>query len=610
MNLRYKSVLLLVSCAVALNVARPAAAAEPQWVEIQSPHFSVVTDAGEKRGREVAMRFEQMRAVFGTLLSKVNVNIPVPLQIVAFRNTKEFRQVAPLWNGKPVELDGLFQGGEDRSFIMLDMSTESPWSVVFHEYAHQLMSGVLTARVDPWFEEGFAEYFSSIEVDGKEARVGKFPDSTYHILQQQGLVKVADLFRVQQNSSTYNESGDHRTTFYAESSLVMHYLYDKTLVPKLSDYFAWKIERGAPVEEALVKSFGMNSTQFDKALREYLNEGRYRYYALPTPTSIVSKDYLAKPLSATDSSAVMADIHLHSRDYREKAIAEFQAILKTEPNNPAACRGLGYAYLQKQDFTQAGDYFKRAAQADSKDPRVHYYSAMLMSRQSGLKGNSNLPEMTKELQTAIALDPNFADPYMLLSFAQMQAGDATAALASIQKAVALSPRNDNYQFNLAQMYLSNRKTDEAVAILLTLQKSGSPEIASRAGISLGQALEYRDAIKASGANPPQDDHELRTRGATPVETPISGAATTIVVNKSPVRFLKGVIKAVECSSPTSATLMVVAGTKSWEMQVADRKHVPLIGTDEFSCSWNRQKVALNYRPTGNLAGSVVSIEIQ
>ena len=610
MNLRYKSVLLLVSCAVALNVARPAAAAEPQWVEIQSPHFSVVTDAGEKRGREVAMRFEQMRAVFGTLLSKVNVNIPVPLQIVAFRNTKEFRQVAPLWNGKPVELDGLFQGGEDRSFIMLDMSTESPWSVVFHEYAHQLMSGVLTARVDPWFEEGFAEYFSSIEVDGKEARVGKFPDSTYQILQQRGLVKVADLFRVQQNSSTYNESGDHRTTFYAESSLVMHYLYDKTLVPKLSDYFAWKIERGAPVEEALEKSFGMNSTQFDKALREYLNEGRYRYYALPTPTSIVSQDYLAKPLSATDSSAVMADIHLHSRDYREKAIAEFQAILKTEPNNPAACRGLGYAYLQKQDFTQAGDYFKRAAQADSKDPRVHYYSAMLMSRQSGLKGNSNLPEMTKELQTAIALDPNFADPYMLLSFAQMQAGDATAALASIEKAVALSPRNDNYQFNLAQMYLSNRKTDEAVAILLTLQKSGSPEIASRAGISLGQALEYRDAIKASGANPPQDDHELRTRGATPVETPISGAATTIVVNKSPVRFLKGVIKAVECSSPTSTTLMVVAGTKSWEMQVADRKHVPLIGTDEFSCSWNRQKVALNYRPTGNLAGSVVSIEIQ
>jgi hypothetical protein len=105
----------------------PVFAGESQWVEVRSPNFSVVTDAGEKRGREVAMRFEQMRAVFGALMTKANVNLPVPLQIVAFRNTKEMRQVAPLFNGKPTQVAGLFQGGEDRSFIMLDMSVENPW---------------------------------------------------------------------------------------------------------------------------------------------------------------------------------------------------------------------------------------------------------------------------------------------------------------------------------------------------------------------------------------------------------------------------------------------------------------------------------------------------
>lgn len=35
---------------------------EQEWVEVHSPNFSVVTDAGEKKGRQVAMRFEQMRA--------------------------------------------------------------------------------------------------------------------------------------------------------------------------------------------------------------------------------------------------------------------------------------------------------------------------------------------------------------------------------------------------------------------------------------------------------------------------------------------------------------------------------------------------------------------
>src|SRR5262249_23352507 len=152
--------------------------------------------------------FEQMRAVFGALMTRLKVNLPVPVQIVAFRNSKEMRQFAPIFNGKPTEVAGLFQPGEDRSFIMLDMSVENPWTVVFHEYAHKLMEGNLRIQTAPWFEEGFAEFFSSIEVDSKEARVGKIPDQTYVILEQLGVIRVNDLFRVQHYSKTYNESGD------------------------------------------------------------------------------------------------------------------------------------------------------------------------------------------------------------------------------------------------------------------------------------------------------------------------------------------------------------------------------------------------------------------
>lgn len=101
--------LLLVTVLV-LAVWLPAASADSHWVEVKSPHFSVVTDAGEKHGREVAIRFEQMRSVFGALMVKAHVELPVPLQIVAFRNSKEFRQIAPLWHGKPVQDAGLFMG--------------------------------------------------------------------------------------------------------------------------------------------------------------------------------------------------------------------------------------------------------------------------------------------------------------------------------------------------------------------------------------------------------------------------------------------------------------------------------------------------------------------
>jgi len=63
--------------------ALPSHAAD-KWVEVRSPHFVVATDAGEKRGREVAQRFEQMRAIFGQLMLKDKVKARFQLQLHKF----------------------------------------------------------------------------------------------------------------------------------------------------------------------------------------------------------------------------------------------------------------------------------------------------------------------------------------------------------------------------------------------------------------------------------------------------------------------------------------------------------------------------------------------
>jgi len=54
--------------------------------------------------------------------------------------------------------------------------------------------------------------------------MGRVPEETYGILQQTGLMKIVDLFRVQQNPGIYSESGDRRSGFYTQSSMVVHYL--------------------------------------------------------------------------------------------------------------------------------------------------------------------------------------------------------------------------------------------------------------------------------------------------------------------------------------------------------------------------------------------------
>ena len=600
---------------ITLCGAPTAFAGEPQWVEVRSPNFSVVTDAGEKRGREVAMRFEQMRAVFGALITRANVNLPVPLQIVAFRNTKEMRQVAPLFNGKPTQLAGLFQGGSDRSFIMLDLSVENPWVVVFHEYAHQLMNGTLPGGTAPWFEEGFAVYFSSIEVDSKEARVGRIPDNDYAILRQVGMMRIADLFRVQQNSSTYNESGDHRTTFYVESGMLMHYIYDNQLLPKVATYFDLKENKHLTVEDAIQKAFGMSAAQFDKALGSYVSSGHYRYYPISVPANISSSNYTVAPLSSAAGNAVLADIHLHSPDYRERAVGEFQEILKSDPRNAAACRGLGYAYLQKHDFTQSAEYFKRASELDPKDPRVHYYNALLIAREGGFGGGADLSAMIRELETAISLDPGFADSYAILAFAQSGSGDPAKAVATMHKALTISPRNENYLFNLASLYLANRQPDQAIAVLQSLRATNNPELASRVAGALVQAQQFREMVEdGTAAYHPgalQSEEESETRDDRQIDSKLSvEPLTKAQANTGTAKFVRGVLDGVDCSADPSAILTVVSGSQTMKMKIADKSHVVIIGADHFSCSWFKLKVAVNYREGNPGEISVISLELE
>jgi tetratricopeptide (TPR) repeat protein len=264
--------------------------------------------------------------------------------------------------------------------------------------------------------------------------------------------------------------------------------------------------------------------------------------------------------------------------------------LKQDPNNAAAARGLGYAYLQARKFNQAEEYFRRAAKENSNDPRVHYYSALLMNQDSGDHADSS--EMTRELETAIALDPTFADAYMLLGYASMRAGDMPKALANMKKAVSLSPRNLNYRFNLAQVYLTNRQPDEGIAIFRALTKSSDPIIAQRAQDSIAQAEEFKAAMQAANAAPvivrreaPNNVNDDALMESARIEkTAANQQPVATVPAPTPIKFLKGTIRGVDCSSSPAATLTVDSGNQAWTMKVLDSKHVLLLGADSFSWS--------------------------
>jgi tetratricopeptide (TPR) repeat protein len=327
---------------------------------------------------------------------------------------------------------------------------------------------------------------------------------------------------------------------------------------------------------------------------------------------VAPERFTVTTVSPADAKAVLADIHLHSPDYQEKALAELQEVLQMQSGNAAALRGLGYLYLQRQELDHAAEYFRQASEHDSKDPRVHYYNAVLLNRHSDIAGADRMAEMKKECEVAVALDPDLADAYALLGLAQLSLGEQEKGLQAMKKAVELSPRNESYQFNLANFYMMVRKKDEAAEIFKELARSNNPEIAARASSELERTESYQ--LEAETASQPdslstraQDAESVRVSERAPE---VSGPAPVVVLASGPVHFMKGKVTEVDCSSSPKAVLSILTGGKTRKMYIENSEHVIVIGADHFSCDWKNVRVAVNFRDRSDGEGDVFSVELQ
>jgi len=183
-------------------------------------------------------------------------------------------------------------------------------------------------------------------------------------------------------------------------------------------------------------------------------------------------------------------------------------------------------------------------------------------------------------------------------------GKPEEALKAMVKAVNLNPQNVGYRFNVANLYLQMRNFDRAAAALKALQTSSDPEVVSHAQYALQKVEEAKQAEAEVKAEP------ARARAFLPGQPSSSPQPVVVPAPPGSINFAKGKILGVDCSAKPAAVLQLLVGSKTWKLHVGDTGHVVVIGADEFSCSWANQRVAVNYRKTGEGTGEVVSVEIQ
>jgi tetratricopeptide (TPR) repeat protein len=628
--------------------------AEPKWLECRSAHFTVMTDAGDKKGREITLRFEQMRAVFGQLLMRKKLTMPVPLTIFAINDEQQYLKMAPLHDGRPIDAPGFFVPGEDHQFIVLNVSQEDPWRAITHQFAHLLLN-YNYPPTQRWFDEGFAEYFSSLRLSNKQAEIGSDPElaspvsedvlgnqsevrnspkSLTELLSGWVWLSVPDLFNMRHDPTSYEE-GTHHTLFYAQSWMVMHYILNKDQLTATGTYFDLVQNQKVPVDEAIQQAYGMSSAQFDKAVKDYFRSlkqlvadqdavrqgasqntrpGIYQFAAPLGPDEVVID---AKEISEADALAQMAEVMVRHPDRREQGLREIDSVLKMtdkkgQPvDNEIAHRALAWVHLDRKEFPGAAEELGNAAALEPRDVWNRYYLALLKYKTAQTKHEEiqGLANMMIDLKVTIDWYPDFAEAYNMLAMARIEGGGAASALESIKLAIALSPRNEQYIFNLGQIQETGKKWDAARAIFERLQSSANPQIAAAASHQLEELATVKkygispSAPKRASQSSPFDEleQEAQKRAQAPDQ---SGP------DKRPTQFVKGTLTSVDCSRAPAAVLTVNTGSKSLKLRTPDYKSLLVIGEDGLSCDWRNRRVSINYKAGGATDGDLVSLEMQ
>ncbi len=452
-------------------------AAKDKWLKINSKHFTLIGNASEKDIRTVGTKLEQFRSVFSQLFPRVNVESPVPITVIVFKNKSSYVPFMPGYNGKVNEVAGYFQSGQDVSYITLtsEFNEQNPFHVIFHEYVHSLTHDS-TANVPPWFGEGIAEFYSMFEVSDKDKKVQLGAPISNHVffLRESKFLALQQLFAVNHDSPDYNER-DKKGVFYAESWALIHYLMlgnNGQRRPQLMQFVDY-INSDMPVAEAFTKAFQTDFAALEAELKKYIGNSRYPVLTFTSKEKLTFDDEMAAAVEISEAEANfhLGDLLAHQR--RTDAEKYLQTAIQLDPTFAPAYASLGLLRTYTGNTDEALKYLEKAVTYDKagKNHLVYYYYAQaLLQKEQGVGNAIKSGEFDKQkaalirtnLIRAIEIKPTFAHAYSSLAFVNLVSGEElNETITLLKRAMQMAPGDHNLGFQLAQIYMRQEKYDLA-----------------------------------------------------------------------------------------------------------------------------------------------------
>lgn len=437
-------------------VAIPPPAVKERWVRASSPHFTIVSSAGERETREMAIELETLAATLQRLHPRFR---EVPLgrsRVLLFERRSEAQPYFDLLIARGTRSPGAFVNADSGGTMVLS-AMRKPDRTPFHELVHNLMAG----RVRPplWLEEGWAEYYSYADLRGGTMRVGA-PFRHVAWMRKRGVVPMREILSVPRGASI-------ESRFYAQAWGAVDWLLrtDRAAF----DAFEADVENGVDAEQALRKHYNVSLERWEQGLA-----GAGRNSPFVVDTSRVDAQVTVEPLSHAE---VLYELGWFLSDFdatRPDAERHFRDALEAEPRHARSLAGLGRLRAKARDLDGATSFFDQAIAIAPDDPAVLLaYAEVLLGDAIGpLAGAVAIDDQaTARFRKARSLAQHALDRGADQARGLGDIGvsltverDPAPAVAALEAARLLAPRRRDLTLNLYAEYLRGGQRDKANAL--------------------------------------------------------------------------------------------------------------------------------------------------
>ena len=469
---------------------------EDRWIKVESPNFTVFSNADARIAQDTALTFEQLWAVLVRDLEGLQPASPMTTYVYVFDYFSDaFPPYGPFSKGKPVKSGGAFIEGRIADYAaIVERDYRYPTHAgIYHDYVHTVLDA-LYPGLPLWLEEGLAEYYSVFFIEEGRAHVGTRIDNHIAWLRNKPLIPLPELIAVDRTSPEYKEES-RIGMFYAESWLLTHMLVTERPEGRVqAARYGALLREGIDRDTAFTTAFQTTFSELEAELKKYIRSRSYHYTVFPVSRTII-RNTTTSEMTRQEVLFRLGDLLGNGGSERRDFAAEhFDAALALDEGYGPAVAGLGLLDEAAGRYEAALAHYERAAALTPDDFRINLLLGRALARGYGGGATQEARETQvqrarRHLERAARLRPELVEPWAELGSTYLaDSEDVGPGIDALEHAMELQPKRSDVGLNLTTLYVAAGAAAQAESVIVRMKAAGVDAETLRKAKEIGERV--------------------------------------------------------------------------------------------------------------------------